>query len=66
MGEESGQPCQQGHGMREATARHAHAHAVVAHVLLPMSMMTMLGLEWERASSSHVVRWLNVSRLRDG
>lgn len=28
-----------------------------------MSMMTMLELECWRASSSHVVRWLKVSRL---
>lgn len=34
-----------------------------AYVLLPISIMTMFGLECERASSSHVVRWWNVSRL---
>lgn len=33
------------------------------HLLLPMSMMTMLDVECCRASSSHEVRWLNVSRL---
>jgi len=30
--------------------------------LLPMSMMVMFELECVRASSSHDVRWLNVSR----
>jgi len=35
-----------------------------AHHLLPMSMMVMLELECCLASSSHVVRWLKVSRLR--
>lgn len=33
------------------------------HLLLPMSMMTMLELECWRASSSQVVRWLKVSLL---
>ena len=33
------------------------------HLLLPMSMMTMLEFECWRASSSHVVKWLNVSLL---
>lgn len=36
----------------------------VFDLLFPMSMMTMLELECWRASSSHVVRWLNVSLLK--
>jgi len=34
------------------------------YLLFPISMITMLELECWRASSSHVVKWLNVSRLK--
>ncbi len=33
-------------------------------LLLPISMMVMLGLACWRASSSQPAKWLNVSRLR--
>jgi len=35
------------------------------YLLLPISIMTMLELECWRASSSQVVKWLNVSRLHN-
>lgn len=38
----------------------------VRSLLLPMSMMVMLGLACWRASSSQLARWLNVSRLSQG
>jgi len=34
------------------------------YLLFPISIITMLELECWRASSSHVVKWLNVSRLQ--
>lgn len=38
-------------------------HLCSTHLLFPISIMTMLELECWRASSSHVVKWLKVSRL---
>ena len=37
---------------------------LLSHLLFPMSMMTILELECCLASSSHVVRCSNVSRLQ--
>lgn len=40
------------------------SYLVLTSLLFPTSMMTMLGLEYSLASSSHRVRCWNVSRLQ--
>ena len=51
------------HQMKPSVDRYGKPRAINNYLLFPISIITMFELECWRASSSHVVRWLNVSRL---